>query len=277
MNQGKHPVSASLARAVNIISRVAAILFIPVVLFLWIYKIDTVPGKEEIAYSELYSPLGTRTQFYLPDGSSGWLNGGSYLKFPLSFRGKSREVMLRGEAYFEILSDPKKPFVVNGDNFEVVAHGTSFNVRAYPNDDIVTVTLVQGNIDVSGIKDGRRRKISITESGYMCSYDLNTLACKTARVDVDKITAWKDGRLVFRDESFEEVVKKINRWYNVKMIIKDKELESYTYLATFEDETLDEVLKLLKLSAPIDYKDLGRKVRKDGTFEKRIIELYFNP
>jgi ferric-dicitrate binding protein FerR (iron transport regulator) len=266
-----------MKRAINIISRVAAILFIPLVMFLLIFKNEPFQGKEEIAYSEIYSPLGTRTQFYLPDGSTGWLNSDSYLEFPLSFRGRSREVMLRGEAYFDIASDPKKPFIVNGDNFEVVAHGTSFDVRAYPNDDIISVTLVQGNIDVSGIKDDQRRKISLTESGYMCFYNLKTMICKTSKVDVDKITSWKEGRLVFRDEPFEEVVKKINRWYNVNIVIKDKVLESYTYLATFEDETLDEVLKLLKLSAPIDYKDIGRKVREDGTFEKRVIELYYNP
>jgi len=73
------------------------------------------------------------------------------------------------------------------------------------------------------------------------------------------------------------VVKKINRWYNVDLVIKDQVLKSHAYLATFQDENLDEVLKLLKLSAPIDYKDLGRKIRNDGTFEKRKIEIYYNP
>jgi ferric-dicitrate binding protein FerR (iron transport regulator) len=264
-------------RIVNIISRVAAVLLIPVVVSIIIYKNDIIPRTKEIAYSEIYSPLGTRTQFYLPDGSNGWLNGGSYLEFPISFIGKKREVVLRGEAYFDVVPNPKKPFTVSGDNIEVVAHGTAFNVEAYPDEDIIRITLVEGNIDIMGRKDARSRNISITEPGFMCSYDLKTLIYKTEKIDLDKIISWKEGRLICRDEPFDESVRKMNRWYNVKMIIKDKELESYTYRAIFEDETLDEVLKLLKLSAPIDYKDLGRKVRKDGTFEKRIIELYYYP
>ena len=265
------------ARVINILSKVAAVLFIPVIVSILIYKNDFIPGTGEIAYSEIYSPLGTRTQFYLPDGSSGWLNGGSYLEFPLQFKEKTREVVLRGEAYFDVRSNPKKPFIVKGDNIEVVAHGTSFNVMAYPEDQIIRVTLVKGHINVSGTKDGSSKNIKMTEPGYTCSYDLKTSSFKTSIVDINKIISWKDGRLVFRDEPFNEVVRKINRWYNVNIIIKDTILESYTYLATFEDETLDEVLKLLKLSAPIDYKDIGRKIREDGTFEKRVIELYFNP
>ena len=265
------------ARFINILSKVAAVLFIPVIVSILIYKNDFIPGTGEMAYSEIYSPLGTRTQFYLPDGSSGWLNGGSYLEFPLQFKEKTREVVLRGEAYFDVRSNPKKPFIVKGDNIEVVAHGTSFNVMAYPDDQIINVTLVKGNISVSGKKNGRIQNFVMTEPGYTCSYNLRTSSCKTSKVDVNKIISWKDGRLVLRNDPFIEVVRKINRWYNVNIIIKDEILESYTYLATFEDETLDEVLKLLKLSAPIDYKDIGRKIRKDGTFEKRVIELYFNP
>lgn len=264
-------------RIINIVSRVAAVLFIPVIVLALIYRNDLISGTEEIAYSEIFSPLGTRTQFYLPDGSSGWLNGGSYLEFPISFKGKSRDVVLRGEAYFDVISNPKKPFNVTGNDIRVRAHGTSFNVMAYPNDSLISVTLVEGTIDVSGKKDGMSRIITITEPGNMCYYDLKTSSCKTSAVDINKITAWKDGRLVFRDEPFHEVVRKINRWYNVNIIIKDKILESYTYRATFEDERLDEVLKLLKLSAPIAYKNIGRTIREDGTFEKRVIELYYNP
>lgn len=264
-------------RIINILSRVAAVLFIPLIVLVLINRNNFIPGTEEIAYSEIFSPLGTRTQFYLPDGSSGWLNGGSYLEFPLSFKGKSRHVELRGEAYFDVISNPKKPFIVTGNDIKVIAHGTSFNVMAYPDDQLISVTLVQGTIDVSGKKDGMNRIVTITEPGNMCCYDLGTSSCKTSKVDINKVTSWKDGRLVFRDEPFHEVVKKINRWYNVNIIIKDIILESYTYRATFEDERLDEVLKLLKLSAPIAYKDIGRSIREDGTFEKRVIELHYNP
>lgn len=272
-----------LTRIINIVSRVAAVLLIPMLVLGLIYRDNFFPGTEETAYSEIYSPLGTRTQFYLPDGSSGWLNGGSYLEFPLTFKGKSRDVVLRGEAYFDVLSNPKKPFIVNVNDIKVVAHGTSFDVMAYPNEPLVSVTLIQGTIeiqgtiDVSGKKDGISRITKITQPGNMFCYDLKTSIYTISEVDLNKITAWKDGRLAFRDEPFDEVVRKINRWYNVNIILKDTILESYSYRATFEDETFDEVLKLLKLSAPIAYKNIGRTIREDGTFEKRVIELYYNP
>ncbi len=264
-------------RTFNILCRVAAVLFVPLTVLVLIYSNKFIPGTQEIAYSELFSPLGTRTQFYLPDGSSGWLNGGSFLEFPLSFTGKSRDVVLRGEAYFDVISNPKKPFIVTGNNIKVIAHGTSFDVMAYPNEQRVSVTLIQGSVDVSSNTGGESRITKITKPGIMCNYDLKTSLCKTSEVDINKITAWKDGRLIFRDEPFDEVVRKLNRWYNVNIVIKDKILESYSYRATFEDERLDEVLKLLKLSAPIKYMDIGRSVREDGTFEKRVIELYYNP
>jgi ferric-dicitrate binding protein FerR (iron transport regulator) len=96
-------------------------------------------------------------------------------------------------------------------------------------------------------------------------------------VDAEKVMAWKEGRLVFRDEKFPAIVRKINRWYNVELIIKDEALKDFSYQATFVDETLDEVLNLLQHSAPIRIRDLGRKKRADGTFEKRSIELYYKP
>lgn len=271
------PQKRVMTRIINIVSKVAAVLFIPLITFLFIYRSNFIPDASKTAYSELYSPLGTRTMFYLPDGSSGWLNSGSYLEFPMEFKGKSREVVLRGEAYFDVISNAKKPFIVSGANIEVVAYGTSFNVLAYPEDQIIDITLVSGSIKVSGKQDDWIQYFGTLKPDQMCSYDLSTSSYKITTVDANKIISWKEGKLVFGNESLKEVVRKINRWYNVNIIIEDEILESYTYLATFEDETLDEVLKLLTLSAPIGYKDLGRERRADGTFEKREIELYYKP
>lgn len=271
------PEKRTMIRFINIISKVAAVLFIPLITFLFVYRDSFMPTGSEIAYSEIYSPPGTRTMFYLPDGSSGWLNGGSYLGFPMEFKGKSRELVLRGEAYFDVLTDAKKPFIVSGTAIEVVAYGTSFNVQAYPDDQIVKVTLVSGSIEVSGKRDGGIQSFRTIKPDQMCIYDLGTSSYKITTVDANRIISWREGKLVFRNEPFKEVVKEINRWYNVNIIIKDEILETYVYLATFQDETLDEVLKLLKRSAPIEYKDLGRERREDGTFEKREIELYYKP
>lgn len=267
----------AINRVINTITRVAAVLFIPLTIFLLINKERYIETKADVTYSEIYAPLGTRTMFYLPDGSSGYLNGGSTLKFPTAFIGESREVDLKGEAYFDVLSNPEKPFIVYGENVNVVAHGTSFNVEAFPEDNTNKVTLVKGQVEVLGKKNGQIQKLGTLEPNQMCIYDKRTSFYKFMDVDADKIIAWKEGKLVFINEPLEEVIKELNRRYNINMIIKDSKLKEYTYLATFEDESLDEVIKLLKLSAPIEVKDFGRKRKPDGAFEKRVIELYYKP
>jgi len=262
-------------RFLNVVKSVAAILFIPLVAYLWVLKANDVSLDADTPYSEIYAPMGTRTMFHLPDGSKGWLNGGSYLEFPTEFRGKSREVFLKGEAFFDVLTNEKKPFVVKEEFTDVIAYGTTFNVQAYQDDSEICVTLVSGNLRIVERKDGRSLNLADLQPGQMCAYHSGTSLNRVERVDVETVMAWKDGKLAFRDESFTGVVKKINRWYNVELIIMDEALKDYSYQATFMDETLDEVLKLLQHSAPIVYKDLGRIKSLDGTFEKRKIELYY--
>jgi ferric-dicitrate binding protein FerR (iron transport regulator) len=266
-----------ITRIINTISGAAAVFLVSLTIYALINRDNLMPSPGQEAYSEIYSPPGTRTMFYLPDGTTGWLNGDSYLEFPSEFKGKSRTVVLQGEAYFVVESDSKKSFVVSGDNIEVIAHGTSFNVLTYPSDKSIEVTLEEGSIKLSAIQKGMKKEIGTLKPDEMCIYDLEIASCKIIPVDAKQIISWKDGKLIFRDEPFKDVVRKLNRWYNVNIIIIDKILESHKYMATFEDETLDEVLKLLKLSAPIDYKDLGRKIMEDGTFEKRKIEIYYKP
>jgi ferric-dicitrate binding protein FerR (iron transport regulator) len=105
-------------------------------------------------------------------------------------------------------------------------------------------------------------------------YNSRSDSSKIQSVNSAERLSWLDGKLTFKYESFNEVVNKLNRWYNVNIIIKDKSLDSYIYYGTFQNETLDEVLKLLKYTAPIRYKDFERTRKEDGTFEKRKIEIY---
>jgi transmembrane sensor len=266
-----------LSGIINIASKIAAVLFISLIVILYINRDYIIPAGGEEVFSEIYSLPGTRTMFYLPDGSTGWLNGDSRLEFPAEFRGKSRKVVLKGEAYFDVRTNSKKPFIVGGENFKVVAYGTEFNILAYPGDQIIEVTDASGIVKVSGIKDGIEKEYRMLDQDQMCIIDMVDCSCQVVSVNAEEVISWKDGKLVFTDELFKDVVKKLNRWYNVNIVIKDKSLETHRYMATFKDETLEEVLKLLKLSAPIDYKDLGRKRKDDGTFEKRKIVIYHKP
>lgn len=262
-------------RIIGMMIRVAAILFIPLVIYTLINSLYPGAKEENTAYSEIYAPPGTRTEFHLPDGSGGCLNGGSTLKFPIQFKGRSREVELKGEAYFDVLPNPQKPFIVSGTNISVIALGTSFNVLAFPDDKISEVTLVSGKVRIQEKRKDQVQNLGMLEPGQMCIYDGNTSAYQLLTVDAMRVVAWKDGKLIFRNEPFEEVVKKLNRRYNANILIKDERLKAHPYMATFEDETLDEVIKLLRISAPVDVREITRERNRDGTFDKRTIEFYY--
>lgn len=260
----------------DMFSKVAAVLFIPLIIFVYLSRDQLFSISNQIAQSEIQSPLGVRTKFYLPDGSSGWLNGGSKINFPTEFKGKNREVSVSGEVYFEVSTDPKRPFLVKGPDILVTAYGTSFNINAYPGEPIKEIALIHGSIKVQELQNQKYANSAMLKPGQMYRHNGKNSTAEIITVDTNLAIAWTEGKMIFKDDPLLDVVNKLNHWFNADIQIKDKILESYTYMATFEDESLDEVLKLLKLSAPIYYKDLGRKMKADGIFEKRIIELYYN-
>jgi len=261
-------------RFINYLTRIAAVLFIPLLVASFLYYLRNISIENSQSYSEIYAPYGTRTNFYLPDGSTGKLNGGSSLRFPTQFGGKTRNVKLTGEAYFYVMSNPKKPFVVSTENIDVKVYGTTFNVMAYPDEQTTEVMLVRGKVEVFKKSNNIIKSIGILKPNELCIYNSLSDSSKILAVDYAKNISWLDGKLTFRYEPFKEVIRKINRWYNVNIVIKDELLQTYIYYGTFEDETLDEFLKLLKLTAPIRYRDIARERKQDGTFEKRKIEIY---
>jgi ferric-dicitrate binding protein FerR (iron transport regulator) len=251
--------------------RIAASLFLPLAVVSYLLWSGFFNNAQETAYASLYSPLGARTNFHLPDGSEGWLNGGSTLYFPATFSGRYREVRLEGEAYFDVISNAKKPFVVNTDRIKAVALGTAFNVDAYKDDPVSKVTLASGKLELFDAKDqGMQNVLGELDAGFQFTYfkDLNSHLIKDA--DVMKATAWKEGKLVFRDDPMEEVVSRLDRWYNVDIEIENEKLKKETYRFTFQDKTLDEVLKLIKLTdSNIEIRELEQENRQDGAFGKR--------
>ena len=142
-------------KAYQQLSKIAAILLLPVLLIsTWYFITDGrfFAKEEKTIYAEIFSPLAARTRFELPDGSTGWLNSGSTLKFPVKFRGKQREVKLSGEGFFNVVKDSEKPFVVKTSDMNIVALGTRFNVLTYPNDETCEVTLESGKVVVEKIR-----------------------------------------------------------------------------------------------------------------------------
>ena len=137
--------------------------------------------------------------------------------------------------------------------------------------------MLEVKVDVYFTRNNERNKVSSLSPGQLLHFVPSKTGTYIQDVDIEKYISWTEGRLIFREDPFSEVVERLNRWYNVNIVIKNEILESYEYVATFEDETLDEVLKMLTISAPIRYRELKRTQKEDGTFSKRTIELYYRP
>lgn len=252
--------------------RVAAVLLLPLILlsaYLWIERADK---EAPISYQEVFAPYGTHSKVNLPDGSVAWLNAGSSLKFPTVFKEGERSVLLDGEAYFEVESDTRNPFMVNTEVLTIKATGTAFNVEAYTQDTIASVTMVKGKIDVT---IGNARPFAL-KPGERMRYDTKQALCQVDNTDPYKWYAWKDGMLVFRDDPLDYVFKRIGQTFNVDIAIKDADIARHLYRATFEDESLDEILRLLKLTAPIQYKKFERGKSHADQYDKQRIEVYRN-
>jgi ferric-dicitrate binding protein FerR (iron transport regulator) len=268
----------TVKRILNFYSKIAAILLIPLIVYS-LYKTDNSAGsilpEQKMAYAEIVSPPGARTKFELPDGSTGWLNSASKLKFPVKFSGDERKLNLTGEAWFSVVKNPDMTFVLNASGIEFVAVGTKLNISSYTEQQDVEVTLESGKVLIKRKTAFSTKQIAeLTPGEHVVVSRENTKIKKEEKVKSQQYTAWRNGKLVIRDDKMTNVVKKLERWYNVKIDIKDKEIEDYVYRATFQDESIDEILRLLKLTSPIDYKVKKRKVLKDGTYTKREIELF---
>lgn len=256
------------SRVVRYWQYVAAVVVLPLMVFsLYQFYENNRRDYSQVTYQNVFAPFGTHSQVTLPDGSSAWLNAGSSLRFPTVFVGGKREVELSGEAYFNVESDKEHPFVVSTEKVKVSAVGTAFNVEAYSADSIVNVTMESGKVNVE-LSDSRTLPLV---AGERMGYNLTTEECRVGKSDPYKWSAWKDGALVFRDDPLEYVFKKIGQTFNVDILLKDRRIGHQLYRATFQNESLDEILRLLQLTAPIRYQYSSRERNGSGYFKRQTI------
>lgn len=269
-----HPVKipgiSTRERILTLLTRVAAILFLPVLSIL-LYTTFSDKGSYKVNTSELEveAPAGSRMNFVLGDGTRVWLNHGGKLKYPYQFDGKERKVQLTGEAYFEIAHNQEIPFIVETDHFDVKATGTEFNVSAYPDDEMQSTTLVEGKVFIYSKDDHKELKElspnqSLLYSGETAKYQLEN-------GNIEKYVAWKNGLLIFKNDEITNIARKLAKWYNVDVEIMDEKAKGYTCTATFTDETLGQVLELMSLPTPVYFKLLPRKKASDGSFAKQKV------
>lgn len=261
-------------RFINYLTRIAAILTIPLLIASLLLYFQNRSFNNAVSWAEIHAPYGTRTDFSLPDGSTGHLNGGSSLRFPTKFDRNVRDVKLVGEAYFDVISNHEKPFIVSTESIDVKVTGTSFNIMAYADEPKTEVTLKNGKVEVFKKKNDKKISMGFLKPSESFTYNYLTDSCKIQSVKTAERLSWIDGKLMFKYEPFEEVISRLNRWYNVNIVIKDESLNSYIYYGTFHNETLDEVLKLFQVTAPLRFRDFARDKKPDGSYEKRKIEIY---
>ncbi len=277
-NLAKDRHARSISLITTWLTRAAAILLIPVLLFLfYVLSKGSFSGNnyaDSVVDSlEIISPVGSRTVLQLTDGTKVHLNYGSKIKYPKVFKGNTRTLSLSGEGYFEVAHNPEKPFIVKAKGLDIMATGTKFNVLAYPDSHNVATTLVEGKVIVE--KSDRRGNTSTIGSmvpGQHFDYNTQTGVSLSTPGNIQKYIAWKDGLLVFDNAGIEEVAARLGRMFNADIEVSDK-IKDYTYTVTLEDEPLSQILYLMTQTTPISYKIFPRKKRSDGTYQKQKIIL----
>jgi len=234
----------------------AAVVFLVVgiaVEYLWTEKHRTDLADQ---YSTIIVPEGQKSMVVLPDSSNVWLNSGTSLKYKTSFNSKIREVELEGEAFFEVRKDKSKMFKVTAGSVNVEVYGTAFNVKNYREEKKLEVTVENGNVGI--IRDGVRVAELVKGKQVSINEENNTMLLSDANVDVVK--AWKNNELIFDGTSFEEVIRYLERWYGVKITIEEKMRKRHNYTFKIKTESLTELLKLLQVITPLQYKIDGKNV-----------------
>ena len=218
--------------------------------------------NQKLIYNRLNVPYGKKFDVVLSDGTHVHLNSGSSLRYPVAFiQGASRKVFLTGEAYFDVAEDEKRPFLVNANEIDIQVLGTKFNVSNYPEDANINTVLVEGSVELLRSSKGITGLESvILKPGHKAEWHKNSNEVSLSNVDTSLYTAWIKGKLVFRNTSFRQIREALQRHYNVVIHNKNVQLEEQIYDATFDIETIDQVLESFNRSWAIDYTIIDNEV-----------------
>jgi ferric-dicitrate binding protein FerR (iron transport regulator) len=243
----------------------------------------------------LYVPGGVCSKTILPDSTVVWLNALSSISYPNCFTGDTRTIELTGEAFFDVAHDENKPFIIQSGNIRVNVLGTSFNFKHYNGDTHAVLAVETGTVALSTsaskttyLKAGQYANVNnrTLQTEVFDAIPTVTVKKKTPAADTttpemvekeeqnNQFSVWRNYVLVFRDEPFSNILNQLARRYNVEFEIRDKEIMDYVYTATFDDMSIEDILKLIKISSPIDYtiKSLTSKTSND--YEKRKVTIF---
>ncbi len=262
-----------------------AAVFLVAFLLSWLLKPSTsIPSEErgdkKISYFKITVPYGSKTTVELPDSSEVVLNSGSSLEYPDRFGATDRTVYLHGEAYFNVRRNENKPFYVKTNEVTIKVLGTQFNVKSFPEENIMETVLVSGSVEIlpneqtfnTKKQEYKRILLKPNEKAVFLHDTISTSVVKaeiekpvensilTATVASQKTEktetdiAWKNNILVLNNEPFKEIINKLERWYNVRITINDEALGNVRFSARFNGESIAEVMNALSYTQPFNYK-----------------------
>lgn len=212
--------------------------------------------KDQVAYAETIVPLGSQTKIILPDSSVVVLNSGSILKYPLSFGEKERNVTLSGEAYFEVAKKKGTYFHVFTDDLKIRVTGTVFNVRSYPEDHAAEINLIEGGVDVS--VDNKNVHL---EPNQKAVYNQLSGQLMCMESDASKSAWWTTGKLNVVNSSFTDILKNIERRYNIKIDVESKRVEKEYFSGTINlNMTLQEVFDFIDVDKKYSFQSKGNNI-----------------
>jgi ferric-dicitrate binding protein FerR (iron transport regulator) len=212
--------------------------------------------KVYLAETQIEVPLGQMSNITLPDGTTVRLNSGTKLFYSGNFHSGDRIVSLSGEAFFDVAKDNSHPFIVKTNSLDFKVYGTSFNIQAYPDDQKTNTTLVEGSL---GLVDKAGRELYRLEPGENATFTGATKRIEVSKVNLDLYTSWKDGLVTFRNEKLKDVAKKIERWYNVEIVINNKRIGEEVYLGTImKNKPIDQILEVFALTSSLKYRIVPR-------------------
>jgi ferric-dicitrate binding protein FerR (iron transport regulator) len=235
-------------------------------------------------YNEIKAPLGARSEIKLSDGTEVMLNAGSSIKYRSDYNTDNRDLVLEGEAYFKVARNHNLPLVVNAGNINIKATGTEFNVKAYSDEGMIETTLVTGEVEISSKGNDKKDRILVLKPNEKAIYaqqadqltlekikEIEPLAIKPAKIitgnflvssktDVEQATAWTKNKLIIRSENLESLCVKLQRKYNTTFLFKDEEIKKHRFSGVLLDETLQQVMDVIKLTSPVDYLIDGKTI-----------------
>lgn len=274
------PLAKGKSTWLNTLLKAAAVLVLPLMLVsAWLYysqnqlknEYAQLVGIKTSQMITVTAPIGSRMVVDLPDGSKAWLNSGSELTYPVMFSSVERKVKLQGEAYFAIQKGDV-PFTVANLGPEIKVYGTEFNVNSYSDEEIVTVALAEGKIalDLNG-------KEEFLTPGQVSYFDRKANKVSIETTEVHNFSSWRNGRYVFRDMPLSSILRLLQRQYNVSIQLSNADLGNYRYKLTIQNESLEQIMQLLAISAPIKYTHQHKILKPDGTYEPDRIVISADP